>query len=244
MNKVSPIIAFVHVPKTAGSTVNHYLERSRAPGQAHVESLFSQSHMIRGKIAGYDWVSGHVPYPKMRATLTSVTFRDIHFFTAIRAPDAQVMSHFNWLIEIRKRGRSFYNAHPPQIKEISERIRAADTSDPRQVIDLLHGSRQLFLNFQSQMVLGKRHPTTSLDELEQRLQVYEMIATEATLPTLIERVSGQAYQPKKRKNVSPYHFPKDVFQDQRLLEFLHEENACDFALYDFVQSRSAEQNIR
>lgn len=236
LTRFSPITAFVHVPKTAGSTVNFYMKQSGTAGQAHVEALFRQPDKVASEIARYRWVSGHVAYPKMHDTLAQATRRKVRYFTAVRTPDKHVMSHLNWLVEIYHKGGKFYDNHPPRVKQISERIRTSDTSDPKVIVDLLHSARKLFLNCQSRLVLGPGNEHVSYDEMVQRLEVYEMIGTERSLPALIERVSGLEYKDSERKNVSPYHFPVEVFQDSFVADYLREKNASDYALYDYVAS--------
>ncbi|WP_289043988.1 hypothetical protein [uncultured Aliiroseovarius sp.] len=236
LNRFNPITAFIHVPKTAGSTVNSYLQQSGTAGVAHVEALFKQPDKVKSAIARYRWVSGHVTFPKMRATLSKASRRKVRYFTAIRSPDKQIMSHLNWLIEIYHKGGKFYDNHPPAVKRISERIRTSDTSDPRVIVELLNSAQGLFLNCQSRFVLGPDRGNLSHDEMAQRLEVYEMIGTEGTLPLLIERISGIEYQDSERKNVSPYHFPAEVFRDSFVVDYLRERNAADEALYEYVKS--------
>lgn len=236
ISRFTPLTAFVHVPKTAGSTVNHYLNQSGKTGQVHCEGLFKNPDQIAAKLAECHWVSGHVKYPMMRSTLTEYSRRKVKYYTAIRSPHKHVMSHFNWLIEIYHKGGRFYDNHPPRAKKISERIRASDTSDPKVVVELLDSARTLFMNCQTSLVLGPENEGISQDELGQRLGVYEMVGTEETLPTLIEQISGLEYQDSQRKNVSPYHFPIEVFEDEFVVNYILENNAADIALYNYVKS--------
>jgi len=168
-NKFNPISVFIHVPKTAGSTVNDYLERLSAHGSSHIESWINDDAVASEKMLQLDWVSGHVQFPQMRARLAANTARHLRFFTLIRDPIKQLMSHYNWLIEIYHRGNVFYDGHPQRIKEISQAIRASDNDDPRTIIRQISAAPGLFLNQQSRTVLGDLSHIPSKDELNDRL---------------------------------------------------------------------------
>lgn len=146
------------------------------------------------------------------------------------------MSHYNWLIEIYNRGGHFYDRHPVVIKEISHAIRTTDNSRPENIIQQIKAAPGLFLNQQSRFVLG-RNPHALLDQgYKESLKVYEFIATETTLPKLINKLSGLPYDEKRRVNVSPYHFDKAVFKSDIMQEFLNEQNADDLRLYTFIKN--------
>jgi len=234
MQNMNPLLVFIHVPKTAGSTVNDYLVRSGKIGKTHVEAWIGDQNATPLNLASLDWVSGHVPFRHMRARLSSHTSRHFRFFTLVRDPIKQLMSHYNWLIEIYHRGGKFYDEHPARIKEISESIRSTDNNDPACVISQLEASPGLFLNQQSRLVFGELPLSLSNHELTERLRVYECIATEKTLPDFISRISGLSYDPEKRENVSPYHFDKSVFESRLVRDFVERKHAVDLALYQFL----------
>lgn len=236
--QTAPLKVFIHVPKTAGSTVNEYLERSGAQGASHVEAWIQDDAITSQKLTEMEWVSGHVTFPDMRARLSAHSFRHLRFFTLVREPVRQLMSHYNWLIEIYHRGGSFYDGHPQRIKEISESIRAADNDDPLSVIKQILAAPGLFLNSQSNLVLGGVPESFSDTEFRNRLSVYERIATEASLPVFLKEISGLDYEDARRSNVSPYHFDKRVFEEEILQTFITERHSADLALYDYLERQS------
>ncbi|MBY6048011.1 hypothetical protein [Vannielia litorea] len=229
--RTSPICAFVHVPKTAGSTINDYLQRSERKGESHIEAWANQPETARDKLAKLEWVSGHVPFRRMRALICNNTFRHVEFFTLLRDPLKQLMSHYNWLIEIHHRGGDFYKSHPPRIKEISKSIRNADNSNPTEVAQQLSRFPGLFLNQQARLVFGALPTTTEPEDFRNRLAAYRQVATEETLPDFVKAISGLTYEPHSRKNVSGYHFDKEVFQAPELKAFISKHHAIDLALY-------------
>lgn len=238
----NPLIVFVHVPKTAGSSVNRVLRRVARGGVEHCESVLTSPDLLRKRTASAGWISGHVPLDVLRGAVRAATDRPLHFFTAIREPTAQVASHYNWLIEIFHRGRSFYDDHPERIRAISERIRATDNSDPAAVIDNLRRFHGLFLNQQSRIVLGTRFDWTR-GQLPKHLRAYDYVATDKTIPELVERLTGRPAPDMPRENASPYHFDPGIFSRGPLRNFLMRNNYLDWTLYRTVSDRAMRNAI-
>lgn len=236
MEKFSALTAFVHVPKTAGSTINSHLFQSGRMGQDHIEAWRNREpEHVREQLRKLDWVSGHVNFPEMRKLLCTHTARPIHFYTALRNPIKQIASHYNWLIEIFYRGEAFYDSHPPQIKEISERIRKTDNGSPHAIIAQLEAASGLFLNQQSRTVLGENLGDMSEAQLRDRLGVFRYIATEDTLPVLLYQLMGQKEIEISRENTSGYHFDVEVFRTDIMQSFLEKRHGADMALYTHVK---------
>ena len=162
------------------------------------------------------------------------TRRPVDFVTALRSPTDHVRSHYNYLIEIFERGPEFYDQHGPAAKAISERIRSADNTDPRDVIAQLDAAAELFLNFQSSYALGCRDVLTD-DELAHRLGVYRAIGHGEHIGAFVEWLTGIPAEDVGRENSSVAHVPPEVFEDPDLQDFLAERNAADVALYTFVE---------
>ncbi len=238
MEKFSTLKAFVHVPKTAGSMVNGHLNRSELLGKDHIEAWRGKPELAKTQLRKLDWVSGHVNFPEMRAMLSAASPRPLEFYTALRDPVQQLASHYNWLIEIYHRGKAFYENHPAPIKNISERVRNADNSNPFEVIAQLEAAPGLFLNQQCRTVLGENLGDMSAEMLHNRLSVFRYIACETTLPTLIQNLLKRPSGVLSHDNASTYHFDPSIFQSKELQTFLAQRHAADLALYGFVVSRS------
>jgi hypothetical protein len=54
-----PLLAFVHVPKTAGSTVNAVLDLCSPRGLSHCEVIFHTDAFL-DHASDCDWLSGHI----------------------------------------------------------------------------------------------------------------------------------------------------------------------------------------
>ena len=229
-----PLIVFVHVPKTAGSTVNRALRGVLPNGLDHCEAILDDPARLRRAAARLDWISGHVDLTTLRRALRQATSRPLRFFGAVRTPDAQVASHYNWLIEIHNRGSAFYGAHPRRIREISERLRGTDNSDPAAIIDNIRSWAGLFLNQQSQLILGTDF-NWNTGQVPKRLRAYEFVATERMIDPMLRVMTGRDFPTPLRENASPYHFDRSVFETPSLRNFLLRNNYLDWMLYRSLQ---------
>jgi hypothetical protein len=232
-SETAPLIAFVHVPKTAGSTINALLTKHMTSGCEHCERVVDDTKALEKVVQRSQWISGHVNYTKLSQRLKEVFTKPVHFYSVMREPTQQVISHYNWLIEIFHRDQKFYDQHPASIKELSERIRAIDHSDPDAITALLRDYAGLFLNTQSSTILGSSFNWNS-GKVMRRLGEYQFVGTERDVPRMIELMTGKPAKLIRRRNVSNYHFDRAVFYEPRLRNFLMRHNFLDWSLYQAV----------
>lgn len=225
-----PLIFLVHVPKTAGSTVNKYLQEHVPGGLLQCNRLFTDELAKLPKVAETaPWLSAHIDFTTAEEKLRAATDRPVRFFTCIRTPKQQVMSHYNWLIEIYHKGGDFYRRHTDRAKAISEKIRNS-SHNVDQIINNLKQFSDLFLNVQSRYILGKGFDWNS-GQLIQQLDKYEMIVDSPNVDKLLSRMLGQPITMPRRENVSPYHFDKAAFDHPRMRDFLRRFNTLDELVY-------------
>lgn len=229
----SPLIFFVHVPKTAGSTVNDYLHQRLPNGRSHCEAFINDDR-LPGFASTADWFSGHVDLTTASTRLALATQREIRFFSAVRSPVQQVISHYNWLIEIAHRGQEFYDSHPADIRAVSETIRSSGT-DAASIAANLRRWSSLFLNMQSKLVLGHNFKGTNEAHIRERLSIYERISLSEDISPLVEAMSGAPATDNRVINSSRYHFNPDVFATDELVECLQTSNSLDVLLYRIVE---------
>lgn len=232
--KTSPLKVFVHVPKTAGSTVNGYLKKSDGVGLTHVEGWIDDNTKLKQELKRLDWISGHVTFPQFRSKLSNSTFRRLDFFATLRNPKSQLMSHYNWLIEIYNKGENFYNTHPDKIKEISENIRKCGNGKASDVVEQILAAPGLFLNQQTRLVFGEVPADMTEISILNRLSVYNLVCVENLLPVFVSKVSGVNYDDSYRENESRYHFDTRIFDDIEMSEFIEKHHSADLALYKTV----------
>lgn len=225
----------VHVPKTAGTALNSSLVSLKLLGRSHCEAFIDNPDTLRSALSNIVWISGHVTHDKMRDALTAATDRPLALYSAMRDPHKQVMSHYNWLIEIYHRDAAFYNGHPEAIRTISKKIRNTDHTDPRAIISILESHPLLFLNVQSRYILSGAEETGA-NAIPASLKKYRRIGYEDTMETLLSEICGTDAR-LVYDNISPYHFDKSVFQTDEMVAFLKSHNAIDQILYDAVRER-------
>lgn len=235
--ELKPLLFFVHVPKTAGSTVNSYLAESRAQGRSHCEAFIHDEAILKQEALSCDWLSGHVDLSKAERLLSAATQRPVAYYTCMRQPTKHVISHYNWLIEIFRRGPAFYEAHPPNIKAISERIRNSRT-DASSIVANLHAFGDLFLNLQSRIILGHKF-NWNAGHLHQRLDRYELVTDSNDIASLVKAMTGSALPVLRHENASQYEFDPSVFDSSVLVEFLRKRNTLDEILYRTICERTA-----
>lgn len=230
---MKPLIFFVHVPKAAGSTVNAHLHDLLPNGFSHCEAFMNIEDRMIQAANSCDWLSGHVDLGTIETILEQATDRPVRYFACMREPAKHVMSHYNWIIEIFHRGGSFYEGHPPRIKEISETIRSSP-QDPASIAANLDRFAGLFLNTQSRIILGHKF-NWNTGQIYQRLNRYEMIVDSGNVPALLSHLLDQPIERERKENVSRYHFDPAVFESDELKEFLRTRNTLDEILYEVFE---------
>jgi hypothetical protein len=235
-----PLIAFVHVPKTGGTTVNRVLWECSHRGLQHYAEGIACPQLLDAARHN-DWLSGHIPREVFATSLIWLD-RPIEYFSAVREPISQILSHLNWQFEIHCRGPDFLREYPCPRLEFSEDVRATDFSKTSSIIALLLRRAEHFFNLQALYIVGWEYSTISDSELARRVASFSYIATELDLPALY-RAFGFATLPsgcnELRENQSQkYHFDTSLFQSQEILDFLAQHHSHDFRVYNCVRQTS------
>jgi hypothetical protein len=235
-----PLIAFVHVPKTGGTTVNHVLRSCSHRGLEHYGEGIPCPDLLDGARCN-DWISAHIPRDIFASSLIWLD-RPIEYFSAVREPVSQLLSHLNWQFEIYNRGPDFLREYPSARLEISEQVRATDFSKTSSIVELIHQLGALFFNCQALYIVGREFATISDSELARRVASFSYIATEKDLPSLYPAF-GFATLPggcnELRENQSQkYHFDTTLFQSKEIMDFLAEHHYHDFRVYNCVRQTS------
>lgn len=235
-----PLKFLVHVPKTAGSTINAALKLHNPNGKIHCESIINNEELFKQAANTLDWLSGHVDLASATEALAKATERPVQYFACMRQPRAQVASHYNWLIEIFHKGTAFYEQHPARVKGISSAIRASSNESPSEIIENLQKFPGLFLNFQSRFILGRGF-NWNAGTIYQRLQNYTMLVDNVYAREITARILEFNDFEITNKNESRYHFDKALFDDPLMIEFLRENNTLDEILYEIGLSKVVER---
>ena len=230
-----PLLAFVHVPKTAGSTVNAVLYRCSPRGLSHCEEIFNTDAFL-DHASACDWLSGHVGRDVLAGRLIWLN-RAVEYFATTREPIAQLLSGLNWHFEVSHRGIESFVAHSVAEQLHIAEVQATDFSRLYSIMALLLKPDSGFLNCQARYILGADFASISDSEITRRLNSYCYIATEQTLPDLYQAF-GFAEIPRGENAASKYHFDTTIFKTSELREFLAYHHRHDIALYDLVRQTS------
>lgn len=116
-------VLFVHIAKTAGSSVNDFLQ-SRVSGNSylHVESNPNWDAI---QFSGEYFVSGHLTYSEFKKKLDVDRYLKI---VTLRNPVDHVISHFSWIRKIADDITRF-EAHPAYIQKLSLKLKNTDLSN-------------------------------------------------------------------------------------------------------------------
>lgn len=229
------LIFFVHIPKTAGSSVNHHLKKNLRKGFVHCEHFFYREQVLRKKVSGARWLSGHVTFNTARKTLEQIGIPNVHFFSCVRTPHAQVMSHLNWLVAIRHKSLFFFKQHPKLVQDISNDIISSGVDNKNQVLNVLKKHHWLFMNTQWNILFS---PEEQIDEtlVKEHLALFDYVGTDTNIRNLVLKITRKDPIKPKTVNQSKYYFDPDIFQDEEITSYLATHNQKDLYLYEAVKS--------
>ncbi|MGD0639112.1 MAG: hypothetical protein ABSC22_00065 [Roseiarcus sp.] len=229
-----PLIAYVHVPKTAGTTVKKILNVCAFGGDV-VDDPASFLNLARK----FAWIGGHVPRDHLASGLIWID-RPIEYFSTVREPAIQLVSNLNFAWK-RAGEDHYYDLHTLRQQQVDAEVMSTDFSDLAAVKSLLLRRAEYFLNTQSLYVLGADFLYISDDEFARRLATYTYVANDTDLPKLY-RTFGFAQLPENvdeiRENVAKPHFDARIFDSPEMREFLAYHHRHDQRLYAAVRRAS------
>jgi hypothetical protein len=232
----NPLIVYVHVPKTGGSSVNRVLQGFSPHGIAHVENI---KLPIDDALPKLDWISGHLPLDAFSRML-AWTRRPICYFASVRSPMDQLYSYLNWYFVVLNRGGDTFDSHSEDEKKTALEVCKTDFQNPYAVLELLFKLKKWFLNIQSHHLIGQSTELgkPSADFIGQRLSRFTFISHETTRHELYNGFGFGLYTgPDVIINAAEnYYFDKAVLYDNIVLPFIQEHNAVDILLYDIICS--------
>lgn len=233
----APLLVYVHIPKTAGMTVSRILGNlsPRGVDACHVQAL-RPGFIDTARES--DWISGHLGRDTFGLILKGLD-RETDFFSTVREPVAQICSHLNYSFH-RQKSLDYYDRYSLHEQSIDADVMSTDFHHAASVIKLLLTWRNLFLNIQSRLVIGADFEALSESEVDERLSAYKFIATDRTLPQLVDHFGF--FQREKMKalpivNTASYYFDPAIFEHPQLRRFLHHHHRHDSRLYQKICQR-------
>jgi len=136
----SPLL-YVHIAKTAGSTVNKVLNEWFGNDRSliHAESKNNWKELVKQQ--KIDFLSGHIPY---KAFVKASEFQGYKKAITFREPYSHITSHIAWIRALSlEENRKRYEAHPEYIQRLSDKLARYDLSYPIQISELIESFNSL-----------------------------------------------------------------------------------------------------
>lgn len=244
---VKPPLLYVHIAKTAGSTVNKVLldlfgsEKSIV----HAESVSDWQDKVNNDELLY--LSGHIPFPvfyenkKVKGYKKAITFRE---------PYSHVVSHLCWIRALSlPENFKRYNAHPKYIQILSDKLSLVDFSSPPSIAKFISELSivefRLLDNTQSRYVRrGNGASAVSESDLEsclENLACFDFVGIDKNISLFLKRICNyygfdREVDLKVKENVSKNTFGFDLSSDESK-DSIFPLIRYDLQLYDFVVKR-------
>ncbi|WP_417223677.1 hypothetical protein [Amphritea sp.] len=238
-------LLYIHIPKTAGSTVNKFLLERFASTRSliHVESKDSwKDRLVSGDV---DFISGHLTYKNfMRNSLLNCFNKAITF----RDPYQHITSHLSWIRSLSlDENNSRYLAHPEYIQKLSDKLVSCDFTDAKNISSVISGfeqpEHQLLDNTQtryirtdvSKMNVDALDVKDSLDNLKS----FDFVGIDSNIELFLSDIAvSYGFKPSIngiRENVLSTKFGIDPSRDD-IREALEPLIRFDLQLYREIQS--------
>lgn len=230
---------FMHIAKTAGSSVNHDISSQYNAGEFcfHIEGQKDTELLYKKK-----FISGHVNLDRFKHSFSR---KDYILFSFLRNPIDQLVSHLYWVRHLSEPGiENFKSQHPPVVQKLSEKMHSMNFSNKDQmkffVENLSNIEAPLFDNCQCRyfnpIPANKRYSQNNAVDAITYMESFDVIGiTEQYEKSMnqLERVMGWTRNNKKvtRENVNRYDYGLDK-TDKDILEILSPLVQYDQILYD------------
>lgn len=239
---VKPPLLYVHIAKTAGSTVNKVLVDlfGKKGSIVHAESVPNWKVKVENDEVCY--LSGHIPFSvfneseKVRGFKKAITFRE---------PYSHVVSHLCWIRALSLKGNEErYRAHPEYIQKLSDKLSLVDFSSPKSIEKLIEGldavEFRLLDNAQSRYIRkGNNASAVSEKDLEgclENLRFFDFVGVDKDISSFLKSIYDYYDFEKQvdliiKENVSKSSFGFDLSSDL-IKESLLPLVRYDLFLYD------------
>jgi len=126
---------FVHIAKTAGSSVNKFFEerlgRSRCLFHLESQPLWDSDESRPELVAGKNYLAGHRTLSEFGQKLNLTEYFKFTFF---RQPESHIVSHLAWIRRLAMPGEEKrLSEHPEYIRVLALKLRTLDFSDSSDV---------------------------------------------------------------------------------------------------------------
>jgi hypothetical protein len=197
---MSKPIFYLHIPKTAGSSMNRFLIEQFEDDETllHIESrnIFENQDTL-DNAGTYKLLSGHVSFPQMVKKMDVINTRQT--IATFRLPLTHVISHISWVRKLADPDeRDRLQKHNKTIQKTAAKLADTDLSQPNEITELIRwlGANKVFLfhNTQTKYLCGGGAGAFSPGLIDQALQHLDKINYVGTVERLNEFISLLCYR--------------------------------------------------
>ena len=231
---------FMHIAKTAGSSLNDFLEQHFINNKTRTHLEGAQLGEGKFDINKYDFLSGHLRIIRIENILNLSKFTKI---TILRKPVEHLASHLKWVRHISDDVNSrFFKSHKQDIKELSLKLRNINFSNPKDLdmffnnmndmeINLFDNCQtRYFLPHQVYTKLEQSHLNYAIKTLEKFSLVGIMEEYKKFIEKLCQIMNWETPTSTKRKNISSNNYGLDL-NNKDILKILNSNVKFDNILY-------------
>ena len=244
-------VFFMHIPKTAGTTLNTFANRVYPFSKAIAHIEFYEPGEYVGIARDYLFISGHLNVGQIRRYFSDHPYS---YCTLVREPYAQFHSHLNWLRGIAAdRESAFYQSHHELFKNIADDISRKERlsyDELQHIVENLDGVlRKLLDNNETRYFLSEECEKVEpqhLEEALENLEMFDLIGTtehfEQFKTSFCEVHNIEIIESNRTLNRAHYGALYDI-KDARNREILLPLVEKDLALYQRVESLEKGQKV-
>ena len=237
-------LLYIHIAKTAGSTVNKVLRECFGAENSLVHAESIPDWPVQVKENKIDFLSGHIPYQafikvkELQCYKKAITFRE---------PYSHVISHLSWIRALSlEENKTRYKAHPEYIKKLSDKLASYDLSCPTQISDAIKSfnslEHRLLDNTQTRYIRTNlaKESVTEVDLLNsiENLKDFDFVGTDNNIGGFLKEIATDYevdYEVEdRRENVLNIKFGLDI-NNHEIKEALLPLVKFDLQLYAKVQ---------
>ncbi|CED70296.1 putative uncharacterized protein [Aliivibrio wodanis] len=236
-------LLYVHIAKTAGSTVNKVLNEWFGSNNSliHAESKTNWKDRVRNR--EIQFLSGHIPYQEFVKTKELNSYKKAITF---REPYSHIVSHLSWIRALSlHENKTRYEAHPEYIQVLSDKLANYDLSNPEQLTEVINSfnslEHRLLDNTQTRYIRSETAKST-VDEADfmsavNNLNSFDFVGVDNDISGFLAKIATEYdfeyVKEDRRENVLNNKFGIDV-NNEEIRESLLSLIKYDIKLYSIL----------
>lgn len=246
INKKDKIL-FLHIPKTAGTSVNLMLSKGFQTNRIKLHAESERSSRYKDiNWQNFDFISGHLLLRELTTLIPA--HNNVLKITILRNPIQQLLSHINWVKYISNDTNSkFFKNHPDDIKDFSLKLREINFNKANEVIFFLENmpdiGHRLFNNCQTRYLMDKASIRISAADAQKAidsLSFFDYVGTLENLENFIQKIYFEMNWSVKTKVIKSNALKnkyKVNIDSKKIEEALYPLYCADQILYEHISQQ-------